>query len=347
MDIKFEVNGLYKKDVFKNVDFSLERGILCVLSKNSERSSALLDSLVGVRKSDGGEVIGNDNAAYLSKGSPLPGYLNAKEYLDFVLKIKKEAEIPGSALEITENFGEKIIETLSPLEKLSLGIAASLIGNPSFIALEEPYRDLTFDEYGDFKQLIISVSKQVPIIFSSSSVFECKEISDKTLVLSTGNQIYFGDTKTLFETDINETDICCLVKGEKETLIAAFERYDTVVEETVRENIYSVTVKNVPMFRAAETRSRIKKMLSKARLSLLEMRSEKEALLNIVGELSESDRKKRAEYDEKITAKTVKLTRSLVAFSHDEDDEDENDDTDVDGYESFESDEDDEFSENE
>jgi len=79
------------------------------------------------------------------------------------------------------------------------------------------------------------------------------------------------------------------------------------------------------MFRAAETRSRIKKALTKVRLSLLEMRSEKEALLNIIGELSESDRKKRAEYDESVSVKTVKISRSLVAFSHDEDDDGEND----------------------
>ncbi len=347
MYTKLDVNGLYKKDVFKNIAFSLERGILCILSKKSERSSALLDSLSGVKKADGGEIIGNDNAAYLSKGSPLPGYLTAGEYLRFVLKIKKEAEIPDSAIEITEDFSEKSIVTLSPLEKLSLGIAASLIGNPDFIALEEPYSNLTFDEYGDFKQLIISASEQVPIIFSSSSVFECKEISDKTLVLSTGNQIYFGDTKTLFETEINETDVCCLVKGDKETVIAAFERYSPEIEETVRENVFLVTVKSVPMFRAAETRSRIKKLLSKARLSLLEIKSEKEALLNIIGELSESDRKKRAEFDEKKAVQTIKLNRSLVAFNHDEEDEEEADTVDEDGDEGFKSEEDEKFSENE
>lgn len=325
MDINLKVNGLYKKDVFKNITFSLDSGILCVLSKKPERSSALLDTLVGVKKADGGEILGNDNAAYLSKGSPLPGCLTVKEYLSFILKIKKVTEIPETVLDITEEFSEKTIEKLSSLERVSLGIAAALIGNSCFIALEEPYSDLTFDEYGDFKQLIRSVSEETPVIFSSSSVFECKEISDKTLVLSTGSQIYFGDTKTLFDADINETDISCLIKGDKEIIIACLERYSPEVEETVREDIYSVTVKRVPMFRAAETRSRIKKALTKTRLSLLEMRSEKEALLNIIGELSESDRKKRAEYDESVSVKTVKISRSLVVFSHDEDDDGEND----------------------
>ncbi len=321
MDIIFKVNGLYKTDVFKNIAFELDGGVLCVLSKKPERSSALLDTLVSVKSADGGEILGNENAAYLSKGAPLPRCLTAKEYLSFVLKLKKETSFPEKTLDITENFREKTIETLSPFERLSLGVAASLIGNPSVIALEEPYFDLSYEEYGDLKALLLSVSEEIPVIFSSSSVFECKEISNKTLVLSAGSQIYFGDTKTLFETDINETDISCLIKGNKEAVTASLERYCPEIEETVRAEIYLVTVKSVPMFRAAETRSRIKKLLSKARLSLLEIKSEKEALLNIIGELSESDRKKRAEYDESVSAKTAKITRSLVAFSHDEDEE--------------------------
>ena len=54
MDINLKVNGLCKKDVFKNIAFSIDSGILCVLSKKPERSSALLDTLVGVKKADGG-----------------------------------------------------------------------------------------------------------------------------------------------------------------------------------------------------------------------------------------------------------------------------------------------------
>ncbi len=323
MVTNFKVNGLYKTDVFKNIEFALESGVLCVLSKKPERSSALLDTLVGVKAADGGEIFGNEGAAYIPKGAPLPSYLTVKEYLCFVLKIKNETELPEKVLEITEDFYEKVIETLSPLERLSLGVAASLIGNPSVIALEEPYRDLTFDEYGDFKQLIFSVSEKTPVIFSSSSVFECKEISDKALVLSTGSQIYFGETKALFETDINKTDVCCLIKGDEKAIIATIERYSPEIKETVREGVYLVTVKDVPMFRAAETRSRIKKQLSKARLSLLEIRSEKEALFNIIGELTECDRKKRAEYEESASLKATKITRSLISFSHDEDSEDD------------------------
>ncbi len=325
MDKKIKVNGLYKTDIFKNINFTLEHGVLCVLSKKPERSSALLDTLVGVKAASGGEIIGSENAVYISVGAPLPRYLTAKEYLNFVLKIKNEAALPEKALAITEEFREKTLETLSPLERLSLSAAASLVGNPSAIVWEEPYRDLSFDEYSDFKRLIISVSEEAPFIFSSSSVFECKEISDKTLVLSAGSQIYFGETKALFETDINETDVCCLVKGDRDMIAAALERYSPETEETVREGIYLVTVKCVPMFRAAETRSRIKKLLSKARLSLLEIKSEKEALFNIIGELSENDRKKRDEYEESVPVKAEKLTRSLISFSHDEESEEEND----------------------
>ena len=338
-----KATSLQKADTFKDISFELDNGVLCILSKKPERSSALLDTLVGVRNACGGIVSGNVGAAYLAKGCPLPPNVTAEEYLKLVASVKKVAEIPENVRELTEGFSKSVIASLSPFERLTLGVASSLIGESSFIAIEEPYYGLSYEEYGDLKELIRTVSEEIPIIFTSSSVFECKEISEKILVMSAGSQIYFGETKALFETDINETDIYCLVKGDKETVVAALERFSPETEETVRAEIFSVTVKNVPMFKAAETRSRIKKLLTKARISLLEMKSEKEALLNIIGELTENDKKKRSEYEEAERVKVTKITGSLIAFSHDDVEEDEMEE---DEYEDPESVEDEEFSKN-
>ena len=319
-----KVSSLFKKDVYKNVSFDIDRGVLCILSKKPERSSALLDALAGVKRADGGAIDGNVKTAYISKGVPLPGSLTADEYLTLVSKIKDGAEIPDTALSFTEDLSTVRIEKLSAAERLTLGVAASLIGEPDVIVIEEPYYGLSFDDYGDVKELLRTVSEETAVVFSSSSVYESKEISDKTLVMSAGTQIYFGDTDTLYGTDINETDIVCIVKGDREALMSALERFSPEIEDTVRESVYCVTVKAVPIFRAAETRGRIKKLLSKARLSLLDISSEKEALLNIIGELSENDRVKRAALEEKKPEKIkmTKITKSLVAFSHDEDGED-------------------------
>jgi len=332
-----KASDLFKADIYNNVSFELSEGVLAVLSKKSERSSVLLDTIARVKTADGGELSGNESAAYLSKGCPLPRDITASEYLDFILKVKKRDTPPEKIFALTEEISGKVISSLSALERLTLGVAASLIGDPDVIVIEEPYYGLSYEEYGDLKELLSSVSEEVPIVFSTLSVYECKEISDKIVVLSAGSQVYFGDTKALFETDINETDICCLIKGDKETIIEALERYSPEVTETVRAEIYSVTVKSVPMFRAAETRARIKKLLTKARLSLLEIRSEKEALLNIIGELTENDKKKQREYEESIPREITKITSSLVAFSHDDDgDEDVEDDEDSEELENIE-----------
>ena len=320
-----KADNLFKANAFGNISFEFESGILCVLSKKPERSSALLDALVGIKKSEG-VLSGVESAGYISKGCPLPRAITANEYLSFVSSLKNNASPPELTLSLTEEFSETYIASLSALERITLAVAAALIGKPSLIAIEEPYYGLNYEEYGDLKELLITVSKEVPIVFSSGSVFESKEISDTILVMSSGNQIYYGQTKALFETEINETDICCLIKSEKETIMASLERFSPIIEETTRQDIYSVTVKNVPMFKAAETRARIKKTLSKARISLLEIKSDREALLNVIGELSENDRKRKSEYDEVKPTKVTKITQNLVAFSHDEEDEENGDD---------------------
>lgn len=314
-----KADSLFKAGAFKDISFELSGGVLCVLSKKPERSSALLDTLAGVRHADGGRLFGTENAAYLAKHCPLPQRLKVSEYLDLVSSLRGNAEIPERVSELTEELLKAEIGSLSALERLTVGLSASLIGEPSVIVLEDPYAGLGYDDHGELKLLISAVAEELPVIFSSSSVFECKEISDKTLVMSGEGQIYFGGTQVLFDTDIKETDITCLIKGEREKIISSLERFSPEVAETVRENVFSVSVKSVPMFKAAETRSKIKKQLSKARLSLLEISSEKEALLNIIAELDEKDRKKRSEYEESKPLKIEKITKELISFSHGDD----------------------------
>ena len=315
---------LSKANVFKNISFKISDGLLCILSKKPERSAALLAALSSLKITDAGTLSGNGSAVFISKGAPLPRALTAKEYLSFVSSVKKSV-VPEKALRITDDFYENHIEALSAFERFSLNIAASLIGATGLIALEEPYFGIPYEEYGDLKELLRSVSEDIPVVFSSSSVFECKELSDYVLVMSGESQIFFGDTKSLFETEINETDICALIKGEKEEISSALESYSPEIAETSRQDVFSVTVKSIPMFKAAQTRAKIKKTLSKARLSLLEIKSDKEALLNIIGDLSENDRKKRIEYEDHKPEKVTKITKTLVAFNH-------NDDTDGDEY---------------
>lgn len=314
-----KADSLFKAGAFKDISFELSDGVLCVLSRKPERSSALLDTLAGVRHADGGKLFGTENAAYLAKHCPLPQRLKVSEYLDLVSSLRGNAEIPEKVSELTEGLLTAEIGSLSAVERLTVGLSASLIGEPSVIVIEEPYADPDYGEYADIKDLVSSVSEDVPMIFSSSSVFECKEISNKTLVMSGEDQIYFGETSELFANTINETDITCLIKGEKEQIISTLGRFSPNVSETVRDGVFLVGIRSVPMFKAAETRSKIKKQLSKARLSLLEMRSEKEALLNIIGDLDEKDKRRRSEYEESKPLKIEKITKELVSFSHGDD----------------------------
>ena len=185
------VNALQKNDAFKDISFELESGVLAVLSKKAERSSLLLDALAGFKKADCGSLSGNENVAYIAKGAPLPKTLTAEEYLKFVVSVKGISKIPENVLTLVEDFFDAEIGRISSVERMTLGVAGALIGKPDVIILEAPYFGLYYEEYGDLRELLRLVSEDVPVIFSSSSVFECKEIIDKIFVMSSGTQIYF------------------------------------------------------------------------------------------------------------------------------------------------------------
>jgi ABC-2 type transport system ATP-binding protein len=130
-------------------------------------------------------------------------YLTPKEYFDFLAKVYalEKADVDNYLKNFEELFsGEifgdnKYIRDLSKGNKKKVGVAAALIGNPSFVLLDEPFENLDPTAQIRLKQIIthFKKTKNVTFIISSHDLNHVTEICDRIVLLEKG-QVKFDQT---------------------------------------------------------------------------------------------------------------------------------------------------------
>ena len=94
----------------------------------------------------------------------------------------------------------KKIKTLSKGYRQRLGLAATLIGDPEFIVLDEPINGSDPIQINEYRNLIRSISEHKIIVLSSHLLQEIEALCDKVLLLDDGiikSISTTGDAETL------------------------------------------------------------------------------------------------------------------------------------------------------
>ena len=118
---------------------------------------------------------------------------------------KKELHEKVEQLLIDVSLWEEVKDKLhGPAVQLSGGqqqrlcIARSLSTNPRILLLDEPTSALDPKSVTKLESLIQSISKSVSILLVTHNLSQARRLSEKTLLLSQGEVIEFGDTETFF-----------------------------------------------------------------------------------------------------------------------------------------------------
>ena len=141
-----------------NLNFKVEKGqILGFLGPNGAGKSTTMNMITGyISATEGTALIGDhdilkepekakSHIGYLPEQPPLYMDMTVKEYLIFVAKIKgvkkkellDEIESAMNATKITD-MRDRLIANLSKGYKQRVGLAATLLGNPEVLILDEP-----------------------------------------------------------------------------------------------------------------------------------------------------------------------------------------------------------------
>ena len=210
----------HQKKVLDNINFNLKEGeIVGFLGPNGAGKSTLMKIISSYIKQDSGTVLicGKDSLkepqkikeqiGFLSENNPLYENMYVKEFLNFINSIhRKDTSNLIKIIELTdlEKVLNKKIETLSKGFKQRVGIAQALLHDPKVIILDEPTSGLDPNQLLNTRNLLLQLSPNKCILFSSHIFQEVESICDRIIIINHG-KIILDKYKKEFDNSVEET----------------------------------------------------------------------------------------------------------------------------------------------
>lgn len=218
-DIVLSIQGLTKRygsiTAINHLDLEIKRGsVFGILGPNGSGKTTTLGALLDVIRPDSGTFSwfgGLPEKAQRKKiGAILElplfyPYLSGKQNLRMVAKIK---DLPGDdidqALKTVDLYDRKDsrFKTYSLGMKQRLAIAATLIGNPEVLILDEPTNGLDPRGIVEIRNIILDVaSRGVTIILASHILDEVQKTCTHMAVLERGKKLFSGPVDEVLNDD--------------------------------------------------------------------------------------------------------------------------------------------------
>jgi len=204
----------------QNISFSLEQGdIFAFLGPNGAGKTTTLRILLDIIKSDNGQIEWNLNG----KSNKLPeagliGYLPEERGLYLDIPILKSliylASIRGmdktdakkTALEWLERIGladraKEKLQVLSKGNQQKIQFVASILHQPAFAILDEPFSGLDPLNQEKFIDFIKEINNQgTTILLSAHQMPLVEKIANKVFLINNGKELYNGSLSGIYQT---------------------------------------------------------------------------------------------------------------------------------------------------
>ncbi|MDH5397975.1 MAG: gliding motility-associated ABC transporter ATP-binding subunit GldA [Cyclobacteriaceae bacterium] len=227
------------------------------------------------------------NVGYLPENNPLYTEMYLHEYLNFTGRLYG---LKGKALnmrigEMVELCGlgreqNKKVEELSKGYRQRLGLAQSLIHNPRVLILDEPTTGLDPNQLVEIRKLILDVSQNKTVIFSTHIMQEVEALCSRVIVINKGRIVADGPIADL-KSKIDHGFI--LAEFEREIDIRLLEGIDEVESVILTTgNKYKLRVKG-----ATDIRNKIFTLAATHHLPLIGLVVEKGSLEGVFRELTQ------------------------------------------------------------
>jgi ABC-2 type transport system ATP-binding protein len=206
-------SGYYGSKVIDNISFKIDQpGIYVVLGPNGAGKTTLFRSVAGILKPYSGKVEINgipgqsqkarEQLDYLSHIDGIPDGMRIFEALNFYARVENASEDDVTRviklLEL-EELKAKYYSQLSRGQKKRVSVARIFLRDKSIYLLDEPTSNLDPKVARETRELVLNLSKNKIVLYSSHNLFEAREIGNQVLVISKGKLALFGkidDIKT-------------------------------------------------------------------------------------------------------------------------------------------------------
>ena len=209
-----------RKRVVDNISFEITQGeIVGLLGPNGAGKTTTFYMVVGLIKPDSGNIYINNTEltnlpmfkrarhgiGYLPQESSVFRKLTVEENLDLILEMQdyKKDEIEKKREELLkdlsiEHIRKQKASTLSGGERRRTEIARTLITNPDFLLLDEPFAGIDPIAVADIQDIIYKLKKKnIGILITDHNVRETLNITDRSFIINKGEILISGKADKL------------------------------------------------------------------------------------------------------------------------------------------------------
>jgi len=198
-------SGYEKKPVLRDVSFTIdEPSVYVVLGPNGAGKTTLFRTVAGILRPTAGEVLINgtpvdrqtsrDHLHYLSHMDGMPDGLTVGECLNFYARVERasaaDVERVLDQVEIRE-FRDTFISKLSAGQRKRASIARVFLREREIYLMDEPTASLDPKMAREIRTLILNLSRDRIVLYSSHNLFEAREIGRYVITLKAGRLTLF------------------------------------------------------------------------------------------------------------------------------------------------------------
>ncbi len=204
-------SGYRGRPILHDVSFTIDRpAIYVVLGPNGAGKTTLFRTLSGILEPYAGEVrvggepVGRQGARdrlhYLSHTDGMPDGLRVREALEFYAIAERarreDVDRVLARLEMAD-WGERYLSELSSGQKKRVSIARVFLQERAIYLLDEPTTSLDPKAAREIRSLILDLSREKVVVYSSHNLFEAREIGDYVLAIKEGRLALFDRLENL------------------------------------------------------------------------------------------------------------------------------------------------------
>jgi ABC-2 type transport system ATP-binding protein len=186
------------------IDLSVEQGLVYgLIGPNGAGKTTLLGILSGLRIPTAGSVsVASDNFAVLPDSPAFDPWLTAHEVVDLARNLAPTSVPEDAVDDVLDQAGlaeaaHRKVSGFSRGMLQRLGIAATVVGGPDLLLLDEPAAALDPAGRREVLDLVTGMRGRATVIFSSHILDDVQEVCDEIGILRRGQLVYDGSLEGL------------------------------------------------------------------------------------------------------------------------------------------------------